>query len=252
MENAMNESINLSETQLGNQEKKAVIEFCEKLLKLADISIISIILYGSAVRKEYLPGRSDINLLVLVKRIDVAILKSVLDAVTRGRRYGIAPFFLTEENLHLAADVFPVKYLTMKESYNVLWGLDCLEDLEIRREYLRLRCMQEIRNLLLRLRRHYIMGGGRSRSLTEMMSRMVRGFLETLRVALSLNQNGLLLRDEVVNAAAKTFEFDAKIIQNVIALCDRNVSLSGKEAENLYDNFMAVVDKVARITYKMD
>ena len=252
MEDIMNKLSDLSGTQLGDEERTATRVFCEDLHNVPEFNIKSITLYGSATRRDYRPGRSDINLLVLVDHIDVAMLKSVLDPVAQGRHYGIAPFFLTEENLHLAVDVFPVKYLSMKESYHVLWGHDYLKDLQIKREHLRLRCMQEIRNLLLRLRRHYIMGGGRGRSLTEMMARMIGDFLETLRATLSLNQEGLLSREKVVNAAAKTFEFDAEILQNVSALRDRNVSLSRKEAEQLYDKFMAVVDKVAQITYKMD
>lgn len=248
----MNKLNDLSETELGAEDKAEVEAFCEELRKATNVSIHSIILYGSATRKDYRPGSSDINLLVIVEHIDVSFLKSVLDPVTRGRRYGIAPFFITEANLKSSADVFPVKFLAMKESYKMLWGQDVLRDLEISREHVRLRCEQEIKNILLRMRRQYLIGGGRGRSLTDMMSRVIGVFLETLRVVLSLRQENLPSREEVVKAAAETFELDAEILQNVKALRDRDVSLSGVEAEQLFDKFMAIVDKVAQITDKMD
>ncbi len=248
----MNKINDLSETELGAEDKAAVKAFCEELRKAPNVSIRSITLYGSAARKDYRPGKSDINLLVVVERIDVSILKSVLDPVTRGRRYGIAPFFITETNLRSSVDVFPVKFLAMKESYKLLWGHDVLKNLEINREHIRLRCEQEIKNLLLRMRRQFLIGGGRGRSLTELMSRVIVAFLETLRVVLSLTQEDFPSREEVVNAAAETFDLDAETLRNVRALRDRDVSLSRAEAEQLFDKFMAIVDKVAQITDKMD
>jgi predicted nucleotidyltransferase len=234
----------LSETALGAEDKSAVEAFCGELRKAPNVNIRSITLYGSAARKDYRPGKSDINLLVVLERIDVSILKSVLDPVTRGRRYGIAPFFITERNLLSSIDVFPVKFLAMKS--------DLLKNLEIGREHIRLRCEQEIKNLLLRMRRQFLIGGGRGRSLTEMMSRVIVAFLETLRVVLSLTQEDFPSREEVVNAAAETFDLDAETLRNVKALRDRDVSLSRTEAEQLFDKFMAIVDKVAQITDEMD
>ncbi|UCE34109.1 MAG: hypothetical protein JSV40_13075 [Deltaproteobacteria bacterium] len=245
----MKESIDLSGTRVGADEAAAVVELCEALRNAPNLDIQSIILYGSATGQGYRPGKSDINLLIIVERIDVAILKGVLDPIMRGRRYGISPFFITEVNLRSSADVFPVKFLVMQESYTVLLGRDVLGELEIKREHLRLRCEQEIKNLLLRLRRHYIMSGGQR--LTEMMTTMVVGFLETLRVVLSLNQQSLLPREDVVHAAARTFGVDSQVLQDVSALRTQNVVLSSDEAEQLYDKFMGVVDKLARITDQM-
>ena len=65
----------------------------------------------------------------------------------------------------------------------------------------------------------------------------------------SLTQDGLPSRDEVVSAAVKTFEFDAEILQKIRALRDLETSLPREEAEQLYDNFMAIVD---RVTQKLD
>jgi predicted nucleotidyltransferase len=250
-ESSMNKINDLSETDLVAEDKAAVEAFCEALRKAPNVSIRSITLYGSAARKDYRPGRSDINLLVVVEHIDVSILKSFLDPVTRGRRYGIAPFFITETNLRSSVDVFPVKFLAIKESYKLLCGQDVLKDLEISREHIRLRCEQQIKNILLRMRHQFLIGGGRGRSLTEMMSRVIVAFLETLRIVLSLTQEDMPSRGEVVNAAAETFDLDAETLRNVRALRDRDVSLSRAEAEQLFDKFMAIVDRVAQIADKM-
>jgi len=246
----MKESIDLSGTELSDKEKAPVTAFCEALHNVPDLGVESIILYGSAARDDYRPDKSDINLLIVLECIDVPILRRVLDPVARGRRHSIAPFFITEANLRSSADVFPVKFLAMQESYRVLLGSDVLGDLEIAREHIRLRCEQEIKNVLLRLRRHYIMGGGQG--LTQMMSRMVGGFLEALRVVVSLAEKKLPAREEVINVAAERFEFDTEILRNVSDLRNRATSLPHSDAEELYDKFMAVVDKVAQIVDQVD
>jgi len=245
----MTVSIDVSGTKLEGKEKDAVIAFCEALQKAFTTNIQSINLYGSATRDDFRPGKSDINLLVVMNHIDVGNLKSVLDPVNRARRYRISPFFITEENIRSSADVFPVKFFGMRESYKVLFGRDILGDLKISREYLRLRCEQEIKNLLLRLRRHYIMARGLR--LNEMMSNVIVGFLENLRIVLSLNEGTLPSRKEVINYAAKAFGVDAMILQNVKDSRGGDVKLQWKEEEQLYDRFMAIVERVAKITDKM-
>lgn len=246
----MKESIDLSGTKLSDKKKASITAFCKVLHNVSDLGVKSVTLYGSAARDDYRPGKSDINLLVVLERIDVPILKSVLDPVARGRRHGIAPFFITEADLCSSADVFPVTFLAMQESYRVLLGSDVLGEMKIAREHIRLRCEQEIKNVLLRLRRYYIMRGGRK--LTQMMSSMIGGFLETLRVVVSLTQKNLPSREEVVNVAAERFEFDAETLRNVSDLRDRSTSLPRREAEELYNKFMVAVDKVAQITDQMD
>jgi hypothetical protein len=86
------------------------------------------------------------------------------------------------------------------------------------------------------------------------MSQVIIGFLENLRVALALTQEGLVSREEVVEAAARTFDFEAETLRKVRSLrsSDVSITITREEAETLYDKFMAIVDKVARATDQMD
>ena len=72
----MKESIDLSKTKLSDKRKTSVQSFCDALGKIPNLGIISITLYGSAARDDYRPGKSNINLLIVLERIDLSILKS--------------------------------------------------------------------------------------------------------------------------------------------------------------------------------
>ena len=105
--NEMNESIDLSRTKLSDEEKGSITSLCRTLSDMPDIEVKCICLYGSAARDDYRPGKSDMKLLIVLEKMDLPILKNVLDPVSRGRRHGIAPFFITELNLRSSVDVFP-------------------------------------------------------------------------------------------------------------------------------------------------
>ena len=212
----MQESIDLSGIKLSNKKKASIEAFCKVIQDIPNLGVKCIALYGSAARDDYRPRKSDINLLIVLERIDVPILKSVRNPVSRARRHKVSPFFITEKDLRSSADVFPVKFLTIQEARKVLFGPDILGEIDIAREHIRLRCEQEIKNVLLRLRRYYIMRGGRK--LNQMMSSMIGGFLDTLRVVISLTEKNLPSRKDVVNFASKKFEFDAEIFKEITGI----------------------------------
>ncbi len=242
----MNELIDFSEIKLGTTEQTEITDFCNALNNNNNLSIKSINLYGSVVREHYRPGQSDINILIIAENLDIPSFKSSLDAIVRGRKSGIAPFFITEYNLRTSTDVFPIKFLAIKESYKLLFGTDILKELEISHKHLRFRCEQEIKNLLFRLRRHYIMGGGQG--LNEMMAQMIISFLETLRIFLLISNENLPSFDNVISSASKSMKIDGTVLDKVKSLHDTNLSLPKDEAEKLYDQFMAIVNTVAKLT----
>ena len=79
------------------------------------------LLYGSAVRGEFLPGRSNLNILLLVPSYDSVVLKQY-SALHRqwSKEQIVVPLFLTEEELRFSAAVFPLEFLEIQEQHRVL------------------------------------------------------------------------------------------------------------------------------------
>src|SRR5688572_20146684 len=97
-----------------------------------------LLLYGSAVRGEFLLGRSNLNILLLVSSYDSAVLKrySVLH-----RRWSkeqiVVPLFLTEEELRMSAAVFPLEFLEIQEQHRALDGRDPFIGFHVKTDRLR-------------------------------------------------------------------------------------------------------------------
>jgi len=242
--------IDLTGTGLGGKEAEALRKYCQVLYEAPALQTASIMLYGSAARGQYVSGLSDINLLVIAGDVSIESLKKVLNPGFMIRRYGITPFFLTEEELMTSSDVFPVKFQSIKESYRVLWGEDVLSRLEISKEYMRLRCEQEIKNILLRLRRHYVVGGGED--LSGILWQIVPGFLEALRAIVFHKTGKWVARDNMVSATAAELGLNQKILDQLIVLRKQTDEVSTQEINTLYGQFVDEVSKVAHIADRME
>lgn len=246
----MSDQVDVSGTGLGQEEEKGIKDFAEDLLRTPGLRVKSLILYGSAASGAYRAGRSDINILAVVDTLTVEILRSVLDPVTKGRRYGMAPFFLTADDIRSSAEVFPLKYLAMKQHYRVLYGEDLLRALVVGREHVLLRIRQRVTNMLLKMRRYYLVNHGQR--LTVMMAHQIRRFLETLAFLLSLREIRAERHDAVIEEGAKTFGLDGSALRELSALVSQEEALPGEEAHRLYGLFLEALEKVSGVLDGMD
>src|SRR5690242_6656967 len=80
-----------------------------------------LLIYGSAVRGEYLPGRSNLNMLLLVAGYDAATLKLYEPIHKRwSKERVVIPLFLREQDLKLSSGLFPLEFLEIQEHHRVL------------------------------------------------------------------------------------------------------------------------------------
>jgi predicted nucleotidyltransferase len=114
--------------------------------------------YGSVVRGDFDPHRSDVNLLLCIERADTETLARLAGPLQEARAaFRCAPFVLSRQELLRGADVFAVKLTDIRRSHVLLEGADMLEPLTIEPRDLRLACEKELRSLALKLRHAYVL-----------------------------------------------------------------------------------------------
>ena len=235
---------------LPDEVRGAVDSFASSYSQQLDNRLIAIILYGSGARGHFRSGKSDVNLLVVIDEIDTEVLNSLLDATTTARRHDLAPLLMTPGDLTSFTRVFPIKFLSMKESYKVLCGKDAITSLEVDSANLQLRCQQEMQNLLMRLRRHFLNRQGHN--LTPMLRETFNGFMEALRRVVQLAEGEVPKRSELVACAAKTIGFDQKKLEDLMALKNPSGQQNLEISTELYNDFMQLVEHTARFTEKLE
>ncbi len=118
--------------------------------------LVSVVLFGTAAEGR-LRATSDVNVLVVLRKFEVALLDGVRDLVRADRAaVGLSPMFLLESEIQLAPLSFPVKLADIVRRRRVVFGADVLAEVSIPQEAELSHLRQGLFNLLVRLRAGYV------------------------------------------------------------------------------------------------
>jgi hypothetical protein len=226
--------------------------YLAQVQKLFGDALEAVILYGSAAGLEYLPGKSNINLLVLLTKLDTELLKHYAALHKRWQKEQVVvPLFLTQAELRSSLALFPLEYLEIQEQHVLLAGRDPFPELRIDERNLRLQCEQELRGNLFRLRQRFVEGGASTEAITILLPLSLTALLPCLRGLLRAKER-LVERsaDKVLQAVEKEFGIDTAAFRDVLNLKRGIVSPGPAEAPRLFDRYSAalqvLVEKVGR------
>jgi predicted nucleotidyltransferase len=208
-----------------------------------------ILLYGSAVRGEFLPGRSNINLLLMVSSYDREGLKRYAKAHTRwSREQFVVPLVLTEADLTRPGTVFPLEYLEIQEQHRVLWGRDPFIGMHIDRTHLGYQVQQGLQGNLVRLRQRFIEGGGTEEAITMLLPLSLTALLPCLRGLQRLaGQPPLFQSDALLAGIQKMTGIDVTGFNEVLDLKRGIISPGPVEVPRLFDRYAATLTALIQV-----
>jgi len=149
--------------------------------------LVALVLYGSAARGTHVPGRSDMNTLLICDAVDEALFARLEPAVREWGRAGHpAPLILTEREWRTSADAFPIEYEDIREAHRLLAGRDPWRGVTVQREHLRRQLEHELMGKLVRLRQAYAALRGDPKQLGRVIVGSAAGFFTMLRATLRL------------------------------------------------------------------
>ena len=147
----------------------------------------SALLYGSAARGDYLVGRSNINLLLVLDDASPTRLRALAPAFAAWRKAASEPpLLISRTEWARASDVFPIEITDMRAGYRVLRGADPLGAARVQGADLRQALERELRGKLLRLRQGYAAAAGDEKLLGAVAAGSAGTILVLLRSLLSL------------------------------------------------------------------
>lgn len=147
----------------------------------------SALLYGSAARGDYIAGRSDINLMLVLDDPSPGRLRALAPAFATWRKATAEPpLLISRAEWDRASDVFPIEITDMRAGYRVLRGADPLGAARVQRRDLRQALERELRGKLLRLRQGYAVAAGDTKLLGQLAAGTAATILVLLRALLTL------------------------------------------------------------------
>jgi predicted nucleotidyltransferase len=204
----------------------------------------SAVLYGSAARGDFIPGRSDINLMLVLDRLTPTVLKSLSRAFA-GWRKSLAdpPLILSREEWNRATDAFPIEITDMHLSYRVLRGGDPLEAAQVDLGDLRKALEREFRGKLLRLRQGYATFAPDPAALGALGLQSAATILVLLRGVLTVARKPVSAdAAELVKDAAGLVGFNAEHVLHVVRhRTDREWRCQAPD----FESYMSTVEQTA-------
>jgi predicted nucleotidyltransferase len=205
----------------------------------------SAVLYGSAARDDFIPGRSDINLMLVLDQIDPQILRSLGRAFTGWRKGSHEPpLILSRTEWERASDAFPIEITDMRLSYQVLRGPDPVQSLRVDRTDLRQALEREFRGKLLRLRQGYATYAPDPKALGTLALQSAATILVLLRGVLTLIGKPVPTEaNDLASAAANALGFQADHLLHVVRhRAEREWRCGATE----FEKYMEAVEQAAR------
>jgi predicted nucleotidyltransferase len=202
------------------QVESTLERLLQQLQAAAGDNLLGVALYGSLVKGRFTPGISDINVLVVVADTGLQALLALTPVLTAALRESqVIPFVVTPEDLRTAALLFPVKILDIQLVHRVLWGDVHLAGIEVQPEALRLRALQELKNMELRMRLRVVERGTDPGAMWRGLTRALPKLAVTLEIL--LRTRGIPVpadRPGLLRAAARELGITAERIDRIADL----------------------------------
>ena len=211
--------------------------------------LISIILFGSAARGEYIHKRSDINFLITLSDSGIQQLKRAFSLIPKWRKKKVStPLFLTKQYIQTALDSYPIEFLSMKQYHQVVFGEDVLSSIEIQPEHLRLQCERELRGKLIHLRQEYLNTGGKSRRIKNLLRFSLPAFVSIFSALLYIKQaDSPKSKKGIFESTAEIFGLDKALFDKVLKLQANKSKFAKEEITQSLEQYIKQIEKLTTI-----
>jgi len=223
--------------------------FLEELAKLAGPDLHSLHLVGSAATEDWHAGRSDINSLLLLREMDLAVLESITPLGQRFKGKGIAPPLVIDLGyLNSSCDVFPMEFLEMRLIHQTVLGEDILASIKIDRGDLRQQCEREIKSRLVGLRQGYLRALGEPKALTETLVRFLSGYQPLAHgILVLLGKEPPLRRAEAFAALVAAVGEEAGVFVEMLAVKEGRAKPDAAGVRDLFERCHEATVRLGRI-----
>ena len=223
-------------------------EVVEDIKNIFGDGLKSIILYGSGARGDYVPGKSDINFLVVLDENAVSDFERAQPLIPKWKKRAVAlPLIMTKAFIDSSIDVYPVEFLNMKRHYEVVYGEDVLKDLLFDRPSLKLQCERELKGKLMLLRTGFLETAGKAEDLQRLMATSITAFLSVFSALLHMREKDVPHgRREIVASVASAYGIDAAPFLRCIDLREGKKGLSLGDLKAYFHSYVTEVGKLIK------
>lgn len=233
---------------LDRRAEHAIGQITEQVRKLFGDDLVCLVLYGSAASDEFVPGRSDLNMAIVLERLTFKHLKALHTFLPKWHKLGAAtPLLLDRQFLDQARDVFPMEFHDIKTRHRVLYGEEVFATLAIEPRHLRYQAEHEARSKLLRLRALYAEVGAKRKRLETLMLDSAKTFVIIMRNLIRLqaaeNHIGTL---QIIDQFEARFGVELPTVRHLARVRQR-MERRRSDAEETFAAYLREIEKLVDV-----
>jgi hypothetical protein len=239
------------EVPMGKDVERILEQFAKEVEAAAGSGHCTIVLYGSGASGHHIPGRSDLNLLVIVDEVTISLMTHMQKSIGAWTKGGIStPLLVDRDFLRSSTDSYPLEILGMMSAYRLVRGSDPFEGIKIDPKDVRLQAEREIKAKELLLRRGYVESCGKESRVRAVLSASVPALEAILRGMLFLGgedwkKSGPAFRE----ACAKSLGVDGTTLN---ALRDLRGGKSRPNRNAIMDLYARTLRQLATLSGKIE
>ncbi len=243
----MKKDIIINTEKLPLEVQKKFIPYLKTMREIHGRNLISVLIYGSAAGKNYIPKISDVNSVFVFEALAFETFKDSLKVISSGITKKIAaPLFLTKKYIESSLDVFPIEFLDMKENHVLLYGEDILSTLEIKGTHIRLFCEQQIKGKLIRIRQAYLEVGLKKKGIEALLKESLNSLLPVFRNLIRLKgKQPPTDKAEIIKQLCQIFKLDENVLLPIYRDTSNDEKIANQEVVAFLEKYLDQIKKLA-------
>ncbi|MBN1153587.1 hypothetical protein JXB12_01560 [candidate division KSB1 bacterium] len=228
-------------------------EFTEDYRSVLGDDLLSIILYGSGAKGDYVYKKSDINFALIVTEHGINRLRECLPLIKKYRKRKVTtPLFLTLEYIERSLDSYPVEFFNMKNNHQLVYGEDLFSGLVIDKQFLRLQSERELKGKLLHLREAYLSTAHKKKLMKQLISNSIISFSSIFNVLLNLKDadSSTHTRD-IFLKTAQIYNLDQILFNKLLSVRQNSNDPSKEELYDLLEKYIIEIQKLTNLIDKL-
>jgi predicted nucleotidyltransferase len=214
--------------------------------------LASVAAFGSWAVGEYVDGHSDLNLLVVTRRLDAEVVKRLAPAAGAVAGAKCRPLYFSQVELKRFAEAFPLEFQDMAETRKVLHGEDPFLRLEISSSRLAEELESEARNRLIKFRQRWLLSGGTESAASELAAGTMGAILPLLKGMLRLKKRKPpRQRVRVIEDACRQFRLSRRTLLQAHDLRYGRKNAGRIDSVGLLDRLLAELERLAELCVKL-
>jgi predicted nucleotidyltransferase len=237
-----------------NKPEEIFAEISEDFKNIYGEGLVSIILYGSGAGDDFVPGKSDLNFLVVLPEESIDHLDMALETVARWRKRNVAtPLFMTKNYIESSLDSYPLEFLNMQKNHVLVYGEDVLKEISFEARYLRLQCEREIKGKILHLREGFLETAGKHKRINELIKASITAFISIFNGLLCLKGVEIpRTKEDIIRSVANEIPVNGEIFLKCLDIKQGNKNFSSPEIKEIFRTYLMEVRKLWAIVDKME